>query len=499
MACANDAEPLQLWWESYALGSDYSTYVMGIQLEIGTPAQSFSLRPSVYYDNVIVSSITDCESRSNQTCVAYCGGVYDFASSPTHTYDKSEDGWNGTHDTDAELGNYGYFNDDIAFGWNSSIAGFPFLVDQSLYGTPGVLPLGPDSAFLSAAVNSSSAPSRNWGLWTGSRSVTRPVAGLLVVGGFDTARVQQSTSTRFPTFSGCTACVVVTDLTYEYPGGSASLFSNSSQVLEISLEPYESVIDLPQHMFDNFADISQGYYNSTLRRLTYPAANPPLGNLSVTLKGGYTTVIPAEELFTPLGSYNSTGDYDIVNSSVLYGEMTSLNSAGPWYWGIPYLTMNYMIMDYDQKQFSLAQAYRDDFDNLATPLINPLCTPTVSSKVSPTASSSGGPPSPPGPHSHTGAIAGGVVGGVAGLVLIGVLLFFLMRLRKRRLTRPQEPSPEQVSPPANEKEFARFSSYTDKSLTEKQGNINELPFTPEEIHMYPNITAPVEMPAYRND
>lgn len=137
MACANTAQPLQLWWQDNDLYGDYVTFARGVYVGIGTPPQSFSLRPSISDDNIIVSSITDCESRSNRTCVGFCGGVYDFSSSPTHVFDSSENVWNGTHGTDADqgLGNYEFFNDIISFGANSSVAGFPFVVnDGTLYG-----------------------------------------------------------------------------------------------------------------------------------------------------------------------------------------------------------------------------------------------------------------------------------------------------------------------------------------------------------------------------
>ena len=110
--------------------------------------------------------------------------------------------------------------------------------------------------------------------------------GLLVVGGYDTARVQGNLTT-FDTFQNGATCLVVTNITYESVNGSTSLFSNSSETLEISLEPFERTLELPQNIFDNFARASNAFFNASLGLLTYPRANPPDGNQSL-----YRTATP---------------------------------------------------------------------------------------------------------------------------------------------------------------------------------------------------------------
>jgi hypothetical protein len=261
-----------------------------------------------------------------------------------------------------------------------------------------------------------------------------------VIGGYDAARVEGDLTT-FNTFQDCATCVVVTNITYDSANGSSSLFSNSSETLEVILEPFARVLELPQDIFDNFARASQGTWNESLELLTYPRANPPSGNLTITLQNGYSTVIPASELFSLSRLYDSEGVYSITNPDHTIAEVG--NYTDPGYlpdWGIPFLTMNYLIVDYGKGNFQMAPAIRTDFGPDGGTLIKTLCTGLATTPTrSPTATSSVQPPvaTTPAPvvhQNHTGAIAGGTVGGVVGLALVVGLIFIILFRRKRRAT-----------------------------------------------------------------
>jgi hypothetical protein len=335
--------------------------------------------------------------------------------------------------------------------------------------------LGRGSSFLEVAVNTNAAPSQEWGLWTGSRSIENPVDGLLVIGGYDTARVDGDFTT-FGTSLKCPTCVLVTNITYNSVSGSSSLFSNSSETLEVALEPFERSLELPQDIFDNFAHISQGTWNDSLGALTYPRANPPDGNLTITLLNGYTTVIPASELFSISRLYDSSGVYSIFDPDSMIAEVD--NYTDPQYvpsWGIPFLTMNYMVMDYEKDTFQMAPAIRTDLSSEGGPLIKALCTGVVSSPTSsPTHTPTAQPTAPTSVapiarHNHIGAIVGGVVGGVAGLALIAiVILFILSRRKKEPAARGRAIAQEHI--PEKDK-ASRLSMTTDATPTD----VTELP------------------------
>src|SRR5271155_15787 len=115
----------------------------------------------------------------------------------------------------------------------------------------GGLGLGAASPFLTAVVNAGEAPSRSFGLWTGSTLMSNPVDGSLVIGGYDTVRVQGQ-FTRFHNFEQCWGCLVATSITYDHSNGSTSIFSSAEGKLEFNVEPYRDYLELPQDMFDMF-------------------------------------------------------------------------------------------------------------------------------------------------------------------------------------------------------------------------------------------------------
>ncbi|OAG35070.1 hypothetical protein AYO21_10743 [Fonsecaea monophora] len=110
-------------------------------------------------------------------------------------------------------------------------------------------------------------------------------------------------------------------------------------------------------------------------------------------------------------------------------------------------------------------------------------TPEETSPVHPADTST----SPPGPKSHTGAIAGGVVGGVVGLGLIAGLAYFLgtRRHRKTSATReavppPSEPKSSQIpnSPSSGQKpspEFTQAQVFEPSELEGETRQVAELP------------------------
>lgn len=299
------------------------------------------------------------------------------------------------------------------------------------------LPLGANSTFLESVLELGQAPSRVFGMYVGSRAMTNPHDGLLTIGGYDTARVDGEFTT-FPSFDDCATCLVVNNITWIWEGGSTSLFANDSEILQIGLDPFVKGIDLPQHMFQKFMDATLGVYDPDLGLITYPVDNPPNGNISVTLSNGYETTILADEIFSKPRLYNEEGIYEISNETVTIGLVTNSTEAGyVASWGMPYLTMNYLLMDHDKREFKMAQAVRGDFGASGGALISTICGP----EQVPTGESTAGPNNDGnGGGSNTGAIVGGVVGGILGLALIicGFGYLFWRANKKKKQARQSE-------------------------------------------------------------
>ncbi|KAI1620691.1 hypothetical protein EDD37DRAFT_640728 [Exophiala viscosa] len=345
-----------------------------------------------------------------------------------------------------------------------------------LSGNQGTLPLGWNSSFLNAALAQNATPSRYWSLWPGSRSIDYSVPGELVVGGIDVTRFEPQNVATFQSTSSCTLCPIVTGLTWDTDNGSVNIFSNASEALQISLQPAINYLTVTPDMFANFANATGASLTLDPGVLAYDAAQPPVGNLTVTLRGGYQTQITSADLFVyPRGYINGT--YSVTNSTFLLAEMVAQNNTGyVKNWGVPYLTFNYLMVDYARSQFQLAPAIRTDFSSqgggyelsaVCDPVTTVTSTPVSSSPVPPvTITSSTSKSSSPKSGNNTGAIVGGVVGGVLGLALIlGGLALLFYRSRKQNKTASVTPR-EQMAQPERVSQYTAYTGTTPRGAYE---------------------------------
>ena len=331
------------------------------------------------------------------------------------------------------------------------------------------LGLSPDSSFLRAAVEAAVVPSPVWSLWTGSRSITNPIDGMLMIGGYDEARVA-GTFTTSPVTSLCGLSIGIKNITYDTDEGSSSLFTGPTKYIQGCLDPYLDFIELPQDCFDEFIKASGSTTNFELSSYpSYPNSNPPLGNLTITLEDGYETIIPASELFSLPREYGSNGEFTTTESSRIVALVyNSTLDPYPYYtFGLPFMTMNYLLVDYSLPHFQMAPANRVDFgENYTAQSVKTVCPATTALQATHGASTSiatthsipthSFAPSPQPQHSHTGTIVGAVTGSVVGVALLSALLaFILLRWRRRDQNKDRDvfasSSPEKESketPPA---------------------------------------------------
>ena len=332
-------------------------------------------------------------------------------------------------------------------------------------GTEAGLPLGQNSSFLAAVTEANVAPSKAWGLWAGDRSLS-PADGALTIGGYDPARVAGNFTT-FPLGNWtlqqpCPLQVTISSIAYSQPNGTSNLLTSENIVA--CIEPFQDHFTFTPDVAQNFETITG--YNSTYAGLTYPIDQAPHGDLTVTLSNNYTTVVPNSEYVALMRGSDQLGHYSITNSSIVsteiaYNAQSDPTTVQPILGGI-YLTLNYLIVDYESGQFHLAPAVQAN-QPTSSQAIKAICTQTPTS--SPT------PPSPPKSPSKTGAIVGGTVGGVAGLaIVVGVLMLCYRRHRRHQQHRMGEEStmaasdrvaqwsPSVQSPTLSEKEAPSWPS-----------------------------------------
>src|SRR5271170_1499028 len=213
------------------------------------------------------------------------------------------------------------------------------------------------SSFLKAAVESGVAPSPIWSIWTGSQSVDQPIDGMMIIGGYDEGRVGGQLRS-YPS-QNCAFPASIANATYVTINGSTPLMTNMNAYC--CIDPFYNYIQLPQTAWDIFRVSSGAVYNSTTEYLTYPASHPPLGNMTITLTDGYQTTIPSSELFTRLGYWDSQGEYLVQKNSPVVAEVHVTENGFACSLGIPFMTMNYFIANYDEGLYQMAPAIRDDY------------------------------------------------------------------------------------------------------------------------------------------
>lgn len=159
------------------------------------------------------------------------------------------------------------------------------------------------------------------------------------------------------------------------------------------------------------------------------------GDLVISVDPGLEVTIPNHELISPYIDIDSNGEEYIKNSSDVrltafsMGQQSGQNSISIL--GRSFLSAAYLMVDEEQKQFTLWQGAPSQEQNLVA-VGQSLCSPSI---TSPTPISTATPTSSPPPSQKglsKGAIVGVSVGAVGTTVaLFGVLLFAWKRKRTR--------------------------------------------------------------------
>jgi hypothetical protein len=194
---------------------------------------------------------------------------------------------------------------------------------------------------------------------------------------------------------------------------------------QVALNPYYYVVEVPQPLWEVFGDVTNGIYDADLGRYTYPSSALPNGSLSFTIKNGYTTTIPAEELFRFPREYDDDGNFAIADDTYQISYVFNYTNEDAdegnflYTWGLPFLSMNYLVMDMESENFRLSEAIRQDFGDEGGVAPVKLCTGTPLVEVK----SKG---------INVGALVGEIIGGVAALLIIVGITWFCCRQRRNR-------------------------------------------------------------------
>ncbi|KPI34701.1 uncharacterized protein AB675_9441 [Cyphellophora attinorum] len=439
MSCPNGAGPLQLPIRNVTISDDARGSFWGIEVGVGTPQQILSLAPSFSVRDFYVSNSADCE-KGNSTCIALRGGVFDSSASSTFVRDTQEQ-WNGTDPGNQDAAHNVFFHDTVRFGANGSTDNMPMALNSPGYGFSGGFPLHPNSSFLRTIFANDDVPSKAFGLYVGSTAPENPDNGLLVVGGYDQARVAgQFYEGQIPA-DDCAFCLEIQTLAWDGDNTSSPLIEdNGDPRTRIQLEPFTMQVDLPPAIYSRFLTATGGTHNTTLRAPVYPPSAIPKGNLSVTFTNGHRATVPASELFVHQQKYED-GLYTLDNDADVWSVVFNQSSGtltNTHLWGTAFLSQQYVVVDEERAQWRIAKAVKAINDEVVKPNITVICAEDQDYAII----------SGRGKGISKGAIAGGVIGGVIGIVMIMFAVwFFLRRRRSKRQELDASPVHEKSSSP----------------------------------------------------
>jgi hypothetical protein len=292
-----------------------------------------------------------------------------------------------------------------------------------------LLGLASDSRFLDIGVATNKTPTHAWGLDYGTTGVY--AAGELVFGGYNRAKADMTQAQNFSIFADKSIPCPL-QIAIESVNLSSTEAPLNTKSFTACVEPAYWTVIMPLEVQRNFnasvlktqADIR--FKNQTWEYMYFlsNSSKIPFPSMNITLAGGFSVAIPANELFFRETNLRPQGGWDFVDGGyqATMGTAAYTDRDPIVYLGAPFLSQLYLGVDYESGTFFLAPIKRDSSD---TDLVTLGCPATASGSKS---------------SSNTGAIVGGVVGGVLGLALIGAGAFFFLRRRNPTVT----PDPVEV-------------------------------------------------------
>ncbi|KAI9766669.1 MAG: hypothetical protein M1835_007146 [Candelina submexicana] len=408
------------------------TFEYGSFVGVGSPAQNQSLWPSLSYNDTSVADVDYCKGSNLTDCEHHTGGYFDLGHSAT---------WKSSNDylssdlaeQASDSGIYGedkmhlythYFQTDPAS--ERVIHNFLIRLAQNGSSYPGRIGLGATSTLLDRLRAASMICSRSFSLYVGSGfdRAGGVINGSNVFGGYDAARFTGQVynhaidATNVNPFG-----VRVTDIILSDPADSSknvslldkNRFSNipsaySGFDAKITTEQYP--LSLPYEITQNFrstlAAQESDSHDGSLR-----ITKPYRGSMTIILSTGFTVTLPREVV------YNASGLSPVA--------ARTKDSLSPFYLSTAWLSQVYLMADYDDQKFHLAQAVAE------APFITTrtMCPGQVPVAYEPSKK----PEKAFNRVGLIGAVLGGVVGGMA---LITVVVCGTMFWRRRRCNKAIE-------------------------------------------------------------
>ena len=282
--------------------------------------------------------------------------------------------------------------------------------------TPSTVGLGPTSTLLQALWNAGSISSRSFGLYmgTGYDRAGGDINGSLALGGYDAGRFNGTVyNYTINSTSSTPLSVHVGDLILNDPDNgieNLSLIRGTGFDASITTEQYP--LTLPADVTQAFAKALNAVpANNSDNSLS--TQKPFTGNLTIGLSGGLLMTFPAEWV-------SNISNLSPIDATPLSNDNASASSSGPYLLGSSFLSQVYLMMNYDDDSFHLAQAV-PEAEFVITKTMCPHVVPQPYIHI---------PSSAFVKHGLAGVLVGGIIGGSA----IAIFTFYLCRSWQRNRT-----------------------------------------------------------------
>nr|POE99405.1 hypothetical protein CFP56_52797 [Quercus suber] len=405
-------------------------------LNAGTPPQSFRVFPSTAgQETWLPGSAGFQDSRSNQSSTWNVNGIFSV-NSPQKALGYDPTGY------------YGF--DTVTLG-NGNSTGVLDLTNQVVAAIPslnfwtGYFGLGPRSvnftsfndpvpSFMRDLVTQQRIPSLSWGYTAGAYYRNNAHASL-TLGGYDAMRfvdtkltISMNGDDSRPLQAAIEAITVENTLC----GSASNLHFDQTFYFIDSTVPH---IWLPDDVVDRFVNcFGLTYDNNTDLFLVNDTVRSQLLDLNPTVTFTFSNGTADDDqdlvnIALPYAALDLQASYPYYQTATNYFPIRRAANNTQYTIGRTLLQEAYVIADFEQNNFTIAQA---SFDNLDAP--NLVAIRTVSNSPSVSTSESN-----PGSSSLSGgAIAGIVVGAIVAMAIIaGVVFFFVRRHRRQATQRPQ--------------------------------------------------------------
>ncbi|KAF2685144.1 acid protease [Lentithecium fluviatile CBS 122367] len=341
---------------------DSPVFQYGSFIGVGTPAQNHSLWPSLSQNHTSFAAHTYCGNSTLRDCDKSTGGFFNSQDSTTFSEDNNFQSLDNGNNSTFE----GYFGQDTlrlyTHYFETDGASQTLLEDSTIKVAeegsvvPGMVGLGLSSTVLRDLAARDMISGKTYSLYIGQGfdRAGGMVNGSNVFGGYDSGRFTGATykypmnTARLNPMTVKIKDIFITNT--EDPNSNVSLFDNTKfpdmksrpDTFEAEITTSQFPLSLPYQITQNFISHLSAEEDNTWGDNSLKLKSAFSGSLSIVLEDGFTVTFPPEVLMNA--------------SNITPVQSRDEDSTAPFYLGTAFLGQTYLMADYEQQAFYLAEA-----------------------------------------------------------------------------------------------------------------------------------------------